>query len=67
MAEADIFKQNTEYIKEHKDNVLKAAEFLKANVKELFKDIDIKIFDELILNHDSSKFDKEEFEPYAQK
>lgn len=67
MAEADIFKQNTEYIKEHKNNVLKAAEFLKDNVKELFKDIDIKIFDELILNHDNSKFDKEEFEPYAQK
>ena len=67
MSEVDIFKQNTKYIKEHKDNVLKAAEFLKANVKELFKDIDIKIFDELILNHDNSKFDKEEFEPYAQK
>lgn len=55
------------YILEHKANVKKFADWLKENLPLLFENIDIELFDELIEEHDDSKFGEEEFEPYAQK
>ncbi len=60
-------EENKKYIEEHKDNVKKFAEWLKENLPELFDEIDIDVFDDLIKEHDDSKFSEEEFEPYAQK
>ena len=55
------------YIIEHKERVKQFANWLKEKVPELFDEIDIDIFDDLIKEHDASKFSEEEFEPYAQK
>jgi hypothetical protein len=54
------------YITEHKERVSKFADWLKENLPELFENIDIELFDEMIEEHDESKFSEEEFEPYAQ-
>lgn len=62
-----IFKDNTDYILTHKLNVLKSAQFLKENLPELFNDINMEEFDNLIAEHDNSKFSDAEFEPYAEK
>lgn len=60
-------EENRKYIEEHKANVKKFADWLKENLPELFDNIDIELFDEMIAEHDDSKFSEEEFEPYAQK
>ena len=60
-------KENENYIEEHKANVKKFSEWLKENVPELFDKIDIDVFNDLIKEHDDSKFSEEEFEPYAQR
>jgi hypothetical protein len=60
-------EENKKYIEEHKANVKKFADWLKENLPELFENIDLELFDELIAEHDDSKFSEEEFEPYAQK
>lgn len=60
-------EENKKYIEEHKANVKKFANWLKENLPELFTDIDIELFDDMIAEHDDSKFSEEEFEPYAQK
>ena len=54
------------YIEEHKERVEQFAEWLKENLPELFDNIDIELFDEVIQEHDDSKFSEEEFEAYAQ-
>jgi hypothetical protein len=54
------------YIEEHKERVSQFADWLKENLPELFEDIDIELFDEMIQDHDDSKFSEEEFEAYAQ-
>lgn len=64
---ADYLEENKKYILEHKANVKKFADWLKENLPELFENIDIELFDEMIDEHDDSKFSEEEFEPYAQK
>jgi hypothetical protein len=64
---ADYQKENLEYINAHRERVKKFADWLKDNCPEVFKDIDIDVFDDLIREHDESKFSEEEFEPYAQK
>lgn len=64
---ADYLEQNKKYILDHKDRVKKFSNWLKENCPELFKEIDISLFDEMIEEHDESKFSEEEFEPYAQK
>ena len=63
----DYLEEYKKYIIEHKANVTKFADWLKENVPELFDEIDIDVFDDLIKEHDESKFSEEEFEPYAQK
>lgn len=60
-------EENRKYILEHKANVSKFADWLKENLPELFENIDLELFDEMIEEHDDSKFSEEEFEPYAQK
>ena len=54
------------YIEEHKERVSKFADWLKENLPELFEEIDIDLFNEIIKEHDESKYSEEEFEPYAQ-
>ena len=55
------------YIEAHKERVSKFADWLKENLPGLFNNIDLELFDEMIAEHDDSKFSEEEFEPYAQK
>jgi hypothetical protein len=63
----DYLEKNKEYILKHKSDVKKFADWLKENLPELFENMDIELFDEMIEEHDDSKFSDEEFEPYAQK
>ena len=60
-------EENKKYILEHIERVQQFADWLKEKVPELFDEIDIDVFDNLIKEHDASKFSEEEFEPYAQK
>ena len=55
------------YVEAHKQNVEKFADWLKTNCPEVFEGVDLEVFDEVISEHDESKFSEEEFEPYAQK
>ena len=63
----DYQEENKKYIEEHKERVKQFADWLKENLPELFDNIDSELFDEMIREHDDSKFSEEEFEPYAQK
>ena len=63
----DYQEENKKYIEEHKERVKQFADWLKENLPELFDNIDAELFDEMIREHDDSKFSEEEFEPYAQK
>ena len=63
-----------EYINEHKLNVQKAwvsmknnsecIEFISKNLSNMTIDIAIDLIDELIKNHDNSKYGKDEFDAY---
>ena len=53
------------YIIAHKERVQQFADWLKENLPEVFEDVDLSAFDEVIREHDESKFSEEEFEPYA--
>lgn len=64
---ADYLDEYRNYILEHKERVKQFADWLKENLPELFDNIDIKAFDEIIEEHDESKFSEEEFRPYAEK
>jgi hypothetical protein len=55
------------YIIEHKERVKQFADWLKENLSEIFEDVDLGAFDEVIEEHDESKFGEEEFEAYAKK
>ena len=55
------------YIEEHKARVKQYAEWLKENLPELFDNIDLELFNEMINDHDNSKYSEEEFEAYAKK
>lgn len=63
----DYLEENKKYILEHKERVQQFADWLKEHCPEVFEDLDLEIFDELIAEHDASKFSEEEFEPYAQR
>ena len=64
---ADYQKEYKEYVLAHKDRVKQFADWLKENCPDVFEGIDFTTFDELIAEHDESKFSEEEFEAYAQK
>lgn len=63
----DYLEKNKNYIIEHIERVQQFADWLKEKVPELFDNIDIELFDDMIEEHDASKFSEDEFEPYAQK
>ena len=63
---ADYQEEYRKYIIEHKDRVTKFASWLKENCPEVFDSVDLNAFDEVIAEHDESKFSEEEFEAYAQ-
>lgn len=68
---ADYQEEYRKYIIDHKKRVKQFADWMKENLPEVFSDIDYNVdtddFDELIAEHDDSKYSEEEFEPYAQK
>ena len=54
-----------EYIKEHKDNVKQAYQWLRNYLPEIFEDGYLKMeCDLLIEEHDKSKYSSEEYDPY---
>ena len=55
-----------QYIINHKRRVKQFADWLKENLPELFEEPGVEDFDELIAEHDQSKFSEEEFEAYAE-
>lgn len=55
------------YIEDHKDRVRQFAEWLRGQCSEVFEGVDLDAFNDIIQEHDDSKFSEEEFEPYAQK
>jgi hypothetical protein len=63
---ADYQKEYKTYVEEHKDRVRQFAEWLRGKLPEVFDGVDLDVFNELIQEHDDSKFSEEEFEPYAQ-
>lgn len=64
---ADYQKEYKKYIENHKNNLKQFADWLEENLPELFDNIDLDDFHEIIEEHDESKFSEEEFEPYAKK
>ena len=64
---ADYQKEYKEYVIAHKARVEEFADWLKENCSEVFEGVDLEAFDELIKEHDESKWSEEEFEPYAQR
>ena len=56
-----------DYVVAHKERVKKFADWLEENCQEVFEDVDLDAFHDIIEEHDESKFSEEEFEPYAQK
>lgn len=52
------------YLQQHKDNVRKGYEWIKVNLPELLSGLDINDMDALILNHDASKSELDEYNPY---
>ena len=63
----DYQEEYKKYIIDHKARVKKFADWLKENLPEVFNDVDMNAFDEVIAEHDDSKFGEEEFEPYAER
>ncbi len=55
------------YVEEHKERVTQFSSWLQDMCPDLFEGVDIEVFNDLIAEHDESKFSEEEFEPYAQK
>ena len=60
-------KEYKEYVDAHKQRVQKFADWLEENCPELFENVDLEAFHDIIKEHDESKYSEEEFEPYAQK
>ena len=61
----DYQEEYREYVVAHKERVKQFADWLEENLPELFDNIDLDAFHEVIEEHDDSKFGEEEFEPYA--
>ncbi len=64
---ADYQKEYKNYVLQHKERVGQFADWLKENCPDVFEGVDLDAFDEVIKEHDESKFSEEEFEPYAKK
>ena len=65
----DYQEEYKKYILAHKERVREYADWLEENLPELFTEnkIDLDMFDEVIGEHDESKFDDDEFDAYAQR
>ena len=63
----DYQKEYKDYIITHKARVMEFADWLEDNCPEVFEEVDVDVFWDLIEEHDNSKFSEEEFEPYAKK
>ncbi len=61
----DYQEKYKQYIIDHKKRVKQFADWMKKNLPEIFNEAGLDDFDELIREHDESKFSEEEFEPYA--
>lgn len=65
----DYQEKYKQYVIDHKKRVKQFADWMKENLPEVFSDIDYNVdiddFDELIREHDDSKFSEEEFDAYA--
>lgn len=61
----EYLEKYKQYVLTHKKNVEKFANWLKTNCPEVFEGVDLGAFNEVISEHDESKFSVEEFEPYA--
>ena len=64
---ADYQKEYLEYINAHKERVEEFSSWLQKECPDLFNEIDVDLFNEMIREHDESKYSEEEFEPYAQR
>lgn len=64
---ADYQKEYKDYVVTHKERVEEYSTWLLENCPDLFEEVDIEVFKDLIKEHDASKFSEEEFEPYAKK
>ena len=63
----DSYQEEYEnYIAAHQERVSLFADWLKENLPELFDNIGIEAFNEIIKEHDASKWSEEEFNAYAQ-
>jgi glutamate synthase domain-containing protein 2 len=63
----DYQEKYKQYIIDHKRRVKQFADWMKENLPEIFNEPGLDDFDELIQEHDDSKFSEEEFDAYAQK
>lgn len=66
-SKANYQEEYENYIAAHQERVSLFADWLKENVPEVFENVDLEAFDEVIKEHDESKWSEPEFEPYAQK
>ena len=60
-----IKSEYTQYVIQHKNNVIKGFNFIKQYVPEMLEDCDIGKLNGLIGRHDASKYSTDEFVPYA--
>ena len=63
----DYQQEYLEYINDHKERVSQFSSWFQKECPDLFENIDIDVFNDLIAEHDESKYSEEEFEPYAQR
>jgi hypothetical protein len=63
----DYQKEYKDYVVAHKKRVIEFADWLEEYCPEVFDEVDLDVFWDLIHEHDDSKFSEEEFEPYARK
>lgn len=66
-SKTDYQEEYEKYIIGHKERVKQFADWLKENLPDVFEGVDLEAFDEVIAEHDESKFSDEEFEAYALK
>ena len=64
---SDYQEEYRQYIEDHRNRVIQYANWLKENIPEIFEEAGLDGFDELIQEHDESKYEEPEFEAYAQK
>lgn len=57
-------EQYSNYILEHKENVKKAFEWIKAYLSDMFDDDTLLLAEKNISDHDNSKFEESEYIPY---